>query len=252
MQHSAPTLHRALLELRGPRYASPRRILCAQCIRRFAFQAEGRNRRIYNLGRRTTHLPEKWRGSQQARALATVSHSNSDMWGPLEEYDERVHLRQLREDEHQRSIVHMLQDLHDMLKDYRTPKVIHPSIESLKTPKRSFISSLFYPKSPLKRTKLPENLPKGLYMFGDVGSGKTMLMDLFYDTLPGNVTSKTRIHFHNFMQDVHKRLHAMKMEHGTDLDAVKYIAADIAEKANVLCFDEFQCTDVADAMILRR
>lgn len=89
-------------------------------------------------------------------------------------------------------------------------------------------------------------------MFGDVGSGKTMLMDMFYDTLPHNITSKTRIHFHNFMQDVHKRLHEMKLEHGTDLDAVQYVAADIAEKGSVLCFDEFQCTDVADAMILRR
>jgi len=103
----------------------------------------------------------------------------------------------------------------------------------------------------MKRTQLPPNLPKGLYMFGDVGSGKTMLMDMFYDTLPHNITSKTRIHFHSFMQDVHKRLHAMKMQHGTDLDAVRYVAADIAEKGSVLCFDEFQCTDVADAMILR-
>ena len=88
-------------------------------------------------------------------------------------------------------------------------------------------------------------------MYGDVGSGKTMLMDMFYDTLPHNISSKTRIHFHNFMQDVHHRLHVLKMEHGNDLDAVQYVAADIAEKG-VLCFDEFQCTDVADAMILRR
>lgn len=79
-----------------------------------------------------------------------------------------------------------------------------------------------------------------------------MLMDLFYDTLPSSVASKTRIHFHNFMQDVHKRLHKMKMEHGNDIDAIPFIAADIAEQGNVLCFDEFQCTDVADAMILRR
>ena len=99
---------------------------------------------------------------------------------------------------------------------------------------------------------IPTNLPRGLYLFGDVGSGKTMLMDLFYDTLPASVKTKTRIHFHNFMQDVHKRLHKMKMEHGTDADAVPFVAADIAEKGNVLCFDEFQCTDVADAMILRR
>ena len=100
--------------------------------------------------------------------------------------------------------------------------------------------------------EIPDNLPRGLYLYGDVGSGKTMLMDLFYDTLPSSVTSKTRIHFHNFMQDVHKRLHQMKMEHGNDVDGVPFIAADIAEQGNVLCFDEFQCTDVADAMILRR
>lgn len=148
-------------------------------------------------------------------------------------------------------IVQSLQDLHDMLKDYHAPEVVHPSIESLKPPSRSFLGSWFHRKPPKKRTQLPPNLPKGLYMFGDVGSGKTMLMDMFYDTLPHNITSKTRIHFHNFMQDVHKRLHTMKMEHGTDLDAVQYVAADIAEKGSVLCFDEFQCTDVADAMILR-
>jgi protein AFG1 len=99
---------------------------------------------------------------------------------------------------------------------------------------------------------IPENLPRGLYLYGDVGSGKTMLMDMFYETLPSSVTSKTRIHFHNFMQDVHKRLHQMKMEHGNDIDGVQFIDADIAQQGNVLCFDEFQCTDVADAMILRR
>jgi protein AFG1 len=149
-------------------------------------------------------------------------------------------------------IVQNLQDLHDMLKEYTPPKVIHPSIESLKPHSTSFLSSLFH-KSPHKPSaEIPSNVPKGLYMYGDVGSGKTMLMDMFYDTLPSNITSKTRIHFHNFMQDVHKRLHAMKLKHGSDLDAILYVAADIAEKASVLCFDEFQCTDVADAMILRR
>ena len=99
---------------------------------------------------------------------------------------------------------------------------------------------------------IPDSLPKGLYMYGDVGSGKTMLMDLFYDTLPKNIKYKSRIHFHNFMQDVHKDLHKMKIIHGNDIDAIPFVAANIAKKASVLCFDEFQCTDVADAMILRR
>jgi protein AFG1 len=140
-----------------------------------------------------------------------------------------------------------------MLRDYESPKVIHPTLESLMPKPKSLFGSLFSGSAKRKQsTEIPANLPKGLYMYGDVGSGKTMLMDLFYDTLPPNVTSKNRIHFHNFMQDVHKRLHVMKMEYGNDFDAVPFVAADIAEGSSVLCFDEFQCTDVADAMILRR
>ncbi|KAL8779812.1 MAG: hypothetical protein Q9194_001237 [Teloschistes cf. exilis] len=189
--------------------------------------------------------------SPSCRGFATVQHSNPDAFGPLDEYDERVHSHRLRDDEHQRTIVQSLQDLHDMLADYRAPDVVHPSIESLKPQSRTFLSALFHRQPPKKMTQIPSILPKGLYMYGDVGSGKTMLMDMFYDTLPHNISSKTRVHFHSFMQDVHKRLHIMKMEHGTDLDAVSYVAADLAEKGSVLCFDEFQCTDVADAMILR-
>ncbi|KAL8938972.1 MAG: hypothetical protein Q9211_002950 [Gyalolechia sp. 1 TL-2023] len=183
--------------------------------------------------------------------FSVTSVANPDAWGPCDEYNKRVKSGQLRDDEHQRTIVQNLQDLHDMLAEYQAPKVVRPSIESLRPQPQSLFRSLFHIKAPKRQAEVPANPPKGLYMYGDVGSGKTMLMDLFYDTLPHNISSKTRIHFHNFMQDVHKRLHAMKMDHGTDLDAVSYIAADIAEKGSVLCFDEFQCTDVADAMILR-
>lgn len=141
-----------------------------------------------------------------------------------------------------------------MLLNYEPPKVVHPAIEDLQPKKQSFFGALFSRSSAVKTAigELPEDLPKGLYMYGDVGSGKTMLMDLFYDTLPPNIKAKNRVHFHNFMQDVHKRLHKFHMQHGTDADAVPSIAADIAENSSVLCFDEFQCTDVADAMILRR
>ncbi len=128
------------------------------------------------------------------------------------------------------------------------------SLDTKDEPKEGLFSKFFGGKMEEAKPKstIPENLPRGLYLYGDVGSGKTMLMDLFYDTLPPSVTSKTRIHFHNFMQDVHKRLHRMKVEHGNNVDGIPFIAADIAEKGQVLCFDEFQCTDVADAMILRR
>jgi protein AFG1 len=152
-------------------------------------------------------------------------------------------------------IIQSLQHLHDELRSYTAPPIVHPAFEDLKPAAPSLFGSLFGGgKKPAEKQlkEIPSNLPRGLYLYGDVGSGKTMLMDLFYDTLPASVASKTRIHFHNFMQDVHKRLHKMKMEHGNDVDAIPFIAADIAEKGNVLCFDEFQCTDVADAMILRR
>ncbi|EXJ90513.1 hypothetical protein A1O1_03616 [Capronia coronata CBS 617.96] len=187
----------------------------------------------------------------QRRYLATVS--DVPVHGPLEEYDERVQAGKLRDDQHQRGLVEHLQDLHETLRDYNPPKVIHPDINDLHPPKKSLFGNLFGSSKKKKViNELPENLPKGLYMYGDVGSGKTMLMDLFYDTLPPNITAKTRIHFNNFMQDVHKRSHQVRMQYGNDFDAVPFVAADIAEKATVLCFDEFQCTDVADAMILRR
>lgn len=176
----------------------------------------------------------------------------------MQEYDSRVAAGRLKDDPHQRGIIQSLQHLHDELRAYTAPPIVHPDLSALTNPTASSSTSIFsrifskkVDNTPMK-DKIPDNLPRGLYLFGDVGSGKTMLMDMFYDTLPSNVTSKTRIHFHNFMQDVHRRLHKIKMEHGNDVDGVPFVAADIAEKGNVLCFDEFQCTDVADAMILRR
>jgi cell division protein ZapE len=99
-----------------------------------------------------------------------------------------------------------------------------------------------------------QSLIKGLYIYGDVGRGKTMLMDLFFESSP--VQRKRRAHFHEFMIDVHERIHAIRQkmklgEHAAE-DPIQQAATELAGEAWLLCFDEFHVTDIADAMILGR
>jgi cell division protein ZapE len=95
---------------------------------------------------------------------------------------------------------------------------------------------------------------KGLYLYGDVGRGKTMLMDLFFASSP--VVRKRRVHFHEFMVDVHERIHDWRQRRRlgevSGEDPIAPVAAELAELAWLLCFDEFHVTDIADAMILGR
>jgi cell division protein ZapE len=95
---------------------------------------------------------------------------------------------------------------------------------------------------------------KGLYIFGDVGRGKTMLMDMFFAA--SRVVRKHRVHFHEFMGEVHERIHALrqnaKLGEISGEDPIGLVAAAIAQETRLLCFDEFHVTDIADAMILGR
>ncbi len=106
----------------------------------------------------------------------------------------------------------------------------------------------------------PIQIPRGLFIHGNVGIGKSFLMDLFYDNIP--MHKKKRVHFHSFMQDVHKRIHKLKQKDlqtkgrnfGVDTsiesNPIHRVGVKLADEIALLCFDEFQVTDVADALIL--
>ncbi|MBO6506537.1 MAG: AFG1 family ATPase [Kordiimonadaceae bacterium] len=181
---------------------------------------------------------------RQLRGSVTVTAE-----GPLAAYNRLMQEGEIRPDEDQARVVNRLQRLYDELIDY--PEIAgHGSGLSIKNWR---LAQLFQ-KS--RKTKVPE----GVYLVGGVGRGKSMLMDLFYEVAP--LKSKKRVHFHEFMLDVHARMKVWRGLSGRERAAlggrasednpIPPVARQIAAEATLLCFDELQVTDIADAMVLGR
>ena len=184
---------------------------------------------------------------------------------PSESFAQFVKLGTLRDDHRQQeALTHLDRVYNDLLAITTSTGATPPRDLTVPAPIRRGYTSLAYLKADAAKTFLKEqgalervhplSKVRGLYLYGGVGCGKTQLMDILYNEAP--VAKKQRVHFHQFMLDVHKMQHKIKQSHSTgSVDGnmiMQELAVKICHNAELLCFDELIVADIVDAMILKR
>lgn len=166
--------------------------------------------------------------------------------GPLFTYRERLKTGEIRPDPAQELAVEKLQSLSKAIRGYRPSAGEGGWLARFGLTGKPKVTPLqWVPGDCVDCT------PKqGLYIFGEVGRGKSMLMDLFYENTA--VPGKRRVHFHEFMRDIHAAIHAWRQAGAKGDDPIPSLVGDLAANAWLLCLDELQITDIGDAMIVGR
>ncbi|XP_037605960.1 lactation elevated protein 1 homolog B [Sebastes umbrosus] len=216
-----------------------------------------------------------WRTCSSSSSSCSSESPAADICTFSGHYDRLVQTGSLRKDVQQRHVVQQLAQLQHTLENYSNSIYLNPpppppprinskddNSQPLKDDKDYYITTAENKSggSAAKEEPAPPPPPpppKGFYIYGDVGTGKTMLMDMFYSRVEN--TRKKRVHFNGFMLDIHKRIHRRKQslpKRGLGkmftYDPISPVAMEISNETCLLCFDEFQVTDIADAMILKQ
>ncbi|KAM3603552.1 uncharacterized protein V6R79_024624 [Siganus canaliculatus] len=214
----------------------------------------------YSCWRTCSSSPSSWSCDSPAPDNSAISKT-------VLHYNRLIQRGSLRDDAQQKEVVQQLAQLQHTLKNYSNNIYLKPPLprsnskDDLPTDKDLQNTSAENKggESAAKEETAPSlpPPPKGFYIYGDVGTGKTMLMDMFYSCVES--THKKRVHFNGFMLDIHKRIHRRKQSLPKrrlgkmfTYDPISPVAMEISNETCLLCFDEFQVTDIADAMILKQ
>ncbi|KPM05009.1 lactation elevated protein 1-like protein [Sarcoptes scabiei] len=212
------------------------------------------------------------RCGERARNLNLLIHvSLPDSSRIMQEYQNRIRMGYIKSDPHQLKVIERFLALDERLKTYQPPSKSNRLFDWSMMMRDNFALSKW--NTWLNQTDSSQSLSppslqfdpssslpilQGLYLHGGVGCGKTMLMDLFFQNCSIDPKNRQRIHFHSFMLDFHNRFHQHKQRKRHDsvrgsfrYDPIPLIAKEIVDDSWLLCLDEFQVTDIGDAMILK-